>query len=439
MNKQQENAQLNSSLDERLDVLQRHSFEYFLHETNPLNGLVADKSHAGSPASIASVGFALAVYPVGVARNWMTRAEATMRVLTAMRFFSNSRQGQDVDATGYKGFYFHFLDMVTGKRAGDCELSTIDTAFLLAGMLTAAAFFDEDHDDEREIRTLADELYRRVDWQWACNGRATVTHGWKPEGGFLLYRWEGFDEAMLLYILGLGSPTFPLPVESYAAWASTYEWKNIYGVEFIYAGPLFVHQYSHIWVDFRGIKDTFLREKGIDYFENSRRATIVQREYAIRNPLGFAGYGENFWGLTASDGPGWTSRRIGGIDRTFFDYVARGAPYGPDDGTVAPWAVVASLPFAPEIVLPALKNFQDVYPQVIGEYCFKCSFNLSFQNEAEGDSRKGWTSSYHFGINLGPVVLMYENYRSDFVWRLMRTCPHMVVGLRRAGFSNGWL
>lgn len=439
MIQQPHNAQLANSASERLDALQRHSFEYFLHETNPITGLVADKSQAGSPASIASVGFALAVYPVGVERGWMTRADATWRVLKVMRFFSISPQGTAVDATGYKGFYFHFLDMETGKRAGGCELSTIDTTFLIAGMLAAATFFDRDHEGEHEIRTLAEVLYRRVDWRWACNAGATVTHGWTPEGGFLPYRWEGYDEAMLLYILGLGSPTFPLPLESYAAWASTYEWKNIYGYEFFYGGPLFVHQYSHIWVDFRGIQDTVAREKEIDYFENSRRATSVQREYAIRNPLDFAGYGKNFWGLTASDGPGWTSRRINGIDRSFFDYVARGAPYGPDDGTVAPWAVVASLPFAPEIVLPALKNFQDVYPQVIGEYCFRCSFNLSFPNGGEDNSGAGWTSSYHFGINLGPVVLMCENYRSDFLWRLMRACPYVVTGLRRAGFSNGWL
>ena len=190
-------------------------------------------------------------------------------------------------------------------------------------------------------------------------------------------------------------------------------------------------------MDFRGIQDAFARDKGIDYCENSRRATYVQREYAIRNPMGFAGYGENFWGLTASDGPGWTTREIDGIERSFFDYVARGAPFGPDDGTIAPWAVVASLPFAPEIVLPTVRHFQETYPKASGEYCFRCSFNLSFPNEA--DAGAGWTSPYHFGINLGPVVLMCENYRSGLLWRLMRACPYVVTGLRRAGFSNGWL
>jgi len=316
-------------------------------------------------------------------------------------------------------------------------LSTVDTAFLLAGMLTAAAFFDDECEEEHEIRRLADELYRRAEWNWARNGEATVTHGWTPEGGFLPYRWQGYDESLLLYVLGLGSPTHPLPEESYEAWLSTYRWKTIYGHEFIYGGPLFMHQYSHIWLDFRGIQDRFVREKGIDYFENSRRATWVQREYAIRNPLAFVGYGKDFWGITASDGPGWTTKRIDGIDRSFFDYVARGAPFGPDDGTVAPWAIVASLPFAPEIVLPAVRNFQDVYPQVTGKYCFRCSFNLTFPDDVEGGT--GWTSPHHFGINLEPVVLMCENYRSELLWRLMRSCRYVVAGLRRAGFRNGWL
>ena len=420
-----------------MDALQHHAFGYFLHETNPVNGLVADRSEPGAPASIAAVGFALSVYPVGVERGWMTRTDAIGRTLALMRFFWTSPQGTAPDGTGHKGFYYHFLDMTTGRRAGLCELSTVDSGFLLAGMLAAAAFFDQDSEAEQEIRTLADALFQRVEWPWACNGGATVTHGWTPESGFLPYRWEGYDEAVLLYVLGLGSPTHPLPTESYAAWASTYQWKEIYGYEFVYGGSLFIHQYSHIWVDFRGIQDAFARDKGIDYCENSRRATYVQQEYAIRNPLGFAGYGANFWGLTASDGPGWTTRKIHGIDRSFFGYVARGAPYGPDDGTVAPWAVVASLPFAPEIVLPTVAHFQDVYPQITGQYCLRCSFNLTFSNDVDGEA--GWTSPYHFGINLGPVVLMCENYRSGLLWRLMRACPCIVTGLRRAGFRDGWL
>ncbi|MEO7055379.1 MAG: glucoamylase family protein [Caldimonas sp.] len=423
--------------ESRLDELQCHAFSYFLHETDETTGLIADTSRQASPASIAAVGFAISAYPVAVERGWLSRDGATRRTLILMRFLWKSPQGTEANATGYKGFYYHFLDMSTGRRAGLCELSTIDTTFLLAGMLAAARYFDCENEDEQEIRTLADMLYRRVDWSWACNGGATVTHGWTPEGGFLPYRWEGYDEALLLYVLGLGSPTHPLPPESYTAWASTYEWTELYGHACIYAGPLFIHQYSHVWLDMRGIQDAYMRARGIDYFENSRRAAYIQQAYAVQNPLAFAGYGANFWGLTASDGPGDIKREVRGVERTFFDYVARGAPYGPDDGTIAPWAVLTSLPFAPEIVLPTVKHLQDVYPQTTGDYCFRCSFNLSFSNDAEAGA--GWTSPYHFGINLGPVVLMCENYRSGLLWQLMRACPYVVTGFRRAGFRKGWL
>ncbi len=327
-----------SSSGAMLEALQRDRFSYFLDQANPANGLVSDTTEDGAPASIAVVGFALAAYPVGVERGFWPRAEAVARTLTTLRFFSNSSQGTEPDATGYKGFYYHFLDMQTGRRVRKSELSTIDTTFLLAGVLTAAAYFDREAEDEAEIRALADALYRRVDWTWAQNGGTTVTHGWRPESGFLTFRWEGYDETLLLYVLGLGSPTYPLPEESYAAWTSTFAWTTIYGHEFLYAGPLFIHQFSHLWIDFRAIQDEFMRSKSIDYFENSRRATYLQQEYAVRNPLGFKGYGKSAWGLTASDGPGPESRRIDGVERSFFGYRARGVPDGPDDGTLAPWA-----------------------------------------------------------------------------------------------------
>ncbi len=270
------------------------------------------------------------------------------------------------------------------------------------------------------------------------NGGATVSPRVGNPARFWQYRWEGYDEALLAYVLGLGSPTYPLPKESYSAWASTYEWKEIYGRELLYGSSLFIHQFSHAWIDFRGIQDDFMRRKGIDYFEEQpARATFVQQQYAIHNPLAFEGYGRFVWGLTASDGPGWTVRQVRGVERPFFDYAARGVPYGPDDGTVAPWAVVASLPFAPEIVLPTVRNFKEMHPQTLGKYCFKCSFNLTFPNGPQ--ERPGWTSLYHYGINLGPVVLMCENFRSGLLWRLMRRCPYLVAGLRQAGFADGWL
>jgi hypothetical protein len=421
-----------------LDGLQRETFEYFLKEVNPANGLVADKTRADWPASIAATGLAMAAYPIGVERGFMFRGAAAHITLTTLRFFRNSPHGPEPDATGYHGFYYHFLDMKTGRRAWQCELSTVDSAFLLAGALTAAIYFDGDSDQEQQIRTLADELYRRADWRWAQNRGATLTHGWKPERRFLTYRWEGYDEGLLLYVLGLGSPTHALPAESYAAWLSTYLWKKIYDYELVYAGPLFIHQLSHIWIDFRGIQDSYMRARGIDYFENSRRAIYVQQRYAIRNPREFAHYGEHCWGITASDGPGPATLEVAGRKRRFFDYVARGAPFGPDDGTLAPWAAVASLPFAPKIVLPTILYFSEQVKLRQGDsYGLNATFNPTYPETSVNEH--GWVSPWKYGLNQGSIVLMIENYRSEFLWRLMRRCPYVVTGLRRAGFTGGWL
>ena len=426
------------SIDAELESLQRKSFNYFLHQTNQQNGLVRDKTAPDWPASIAATGLALASYSVAVERGFIARAAAVETILSTLRFFWSSPQGPEPDATGYHGFFYHFLDMQTGRRAWQSELSTVDTAILLAGALTAGAYFGADTPEENEIHALADALYRRADWPWAQDGGATVTHGWKPESGFLIYRWEGYDEALILYVLGLGSPTHPLPEESYTAWASTYEWKNSYGYEYLYAGPLFTHQMSHVWIDFRGIQDAFMRDKGIDYFENSRRATYVQQAYAADNPLKFAHYGEHCWGLTASEGPGPVTIKVAGIERQFFDYVGRGVPYGPDDGTIAPWAVAASLPFAPEIVLPALEYcIHELKLTESNHYGFKASFNPTFP--AASDEPHGWVSPWHFGLNEGPTILMIENHRTGLLWQLMRGCPYIVAGLRRAGFTGGWL
>jgi hypothetical protein len=422
--------------EEELNALQWTTIEYYIRELNYKNGLIADKTQAGAPASIAAVGMALASIPVFVERNQLPRQLLAKRVLNRLRFFHQSPQGPEPDATGYKGFYYHFLDMDTGRRVWQSELSTVDSAFLFAGMLTAACYFDQDTEEEHEIRTLTDALYRRADWRWAQNGGATVTHGWTPEGGFLPYRWQGYDESLLLYILGLGSPTHALPEESYAAWASTYQWREVYGHEYLYSGPLFTHQLSHVWIDFRGIQDAFMRGHGIDYFENSRRATLVHQQYGIRNPMQFDGYGDLCWGLTASDGPGWTVRTVNGVRRQFFDYVARGAPDGPDDGTLAPWAVVASLPFAPEVVLPTIKHFEELDLGMLEPYGFKATFNRTFPVDG---SDLGWVSPFHIGIDQGPIILMIENYRTGLIWKVMRRCPYVVAGLRRAGFRGGWL
>lgn len=346
-------------------------------------------------------------------------------------------QSESPAATGYRGFYYHFLDMETGRRALKSELSTVDSAFLLAGMLAAGVYFDRDDLVEREIRELADALYRRADWRWALDGGPTLTHGWVPKRGFLPYRWQGYDEALLLYFLALGAPAHSIPADSYVAWTRSYRWKRIYGIELLYAGPLFIHHFSHLWVDFRGIQDAYMRGKGIDYFENSRRATLIQQQYAIRNPRRFEGYGEFVWGFTASDGPGPDTVVLDGVKRRFWDYIARGVPWGPDDGTLSPWAVLASLPFAPEVVLPTIENIIAEYPEIINEYGLKCSFNPTYRRTPNcGD---GWISAGNYGIDQGPKVLMIENDRTGFLWQLMKRCPYLVRGIIRAGFTGGWL
>jgi hypothetical protein len=422
---------------ELLDRLQRVTFDYFLNEVNPANGLVADKTRPDYPASIAATGLALAAYPVGVERGLVTRERAVERTLSTLGFLSTAPEGPEPNAAAHKGFFYHWLDRASGRRAWRCELSTVDTGFLVAGALAAAVYFDGEEEGEREIRALADSIYRRIDWRWALDGGPTLTHGWKPESGFLPHRWEGYNEALLLYTLALGSPTYPIPPECYEAWLATYAWKSIYDIELIYAGPLFIHQLSHVWIDFRGIQDRYVRERGIDYFENSRRATYVQQEYAVRNPNEFAGYGKHCWGITASDGPGPGVEMVDGVERRFYDYIARGVPYGPDDGTIAPWAVVASLPFAPEIVVPTVEYFREIELHPTDPYGFEATFNPTYPHPS--GRAVGWFSPYHYGLNQGPIVLMIENYRTGLLWRLMRRCKYVVEGLGRAGFRGGWL
>lgn len=421
-----------------LDRLQRDAFSYFVAWTNPRNGLVADTSRDGAPASIAVVGFALSTYPIAVERGWMLRDAAVQRCLATLRFFSASDQSGAVDSTGCHGFYFHFLDVQTGVRAWQSELSSIDTALLIAGMLTAAAYFTANTPAETELRQLAAVLYERVDWRWAEHDDDAVALGWKPECGFLNYGWQGYNEALVLYALGMGSPTHPLTDASFEAWTVTYQWENLYGIDLLVAGPLFVHEFSHAWLDMRGIRDRFMREKRSDYFENSRRAALVQRQYAIRNPRGFAGYGQDCWGLSAGDGPSVEPKPVTGRQQTFYGYAARGVPWGPDDGTINGCCVVASLVFAPDIALPALRLM--VAP---GEGAQARAVHASGVNATAGSPPSGrgdaWISEGEFGLDQGVIVLMIENFRSGLIWRLTRSIPCLQAGLKRAGFRGGWL
>ncbi len=232
-------------------------------------------------------------------------------------------------------------------RFQQVELSTIDTGLLMAGILSCEAYFDGADDTEKSIRTMADVLYRAVDWEWAMNGDERMSMGWHPEHEFIGARWKGYNEAMILYVMAIASPTHPIPAESWKAWTKTYQWAKYQGEEFVNFGPLFGHQFSHMFIDFRGIKDSYMTEKGIDYFENSRRATLANRAYCMTNSGGFIGYSDTIWGLTACDGPGNDNKINPNI--SFDGYNARGAAqfYQNDDGTIAPTAAGGSIPFAP--------------------------------------------------------------------------------------------
>jgi hypothetical protein len=434
--------------DPSLDDLQARTFRYFWELTNPANGLVPDRWPTPSFCSVAAIGFGLTAIPIGVQRGWITRAEGTARVRTTLEFLLTAPQGpQPTGTIGYRGFFYHFLDMSTGARFQQVELSTIDTALLMAGVLTSQAYFDNDDSVESAIRSTAEELYRRVDWAWACPRPPLITLGWLPERGFDPNDWRGYDEAMILYILALGSPTHPVKAEAWQAWTSTYVWTDWYGEEHVDFPPLFGHQFSHIWVDFRGIQDDFMRTRRIDYFENSRRAVLSQRAYAIANPEGWAGYGDDIWGVTACDGPADVTLEYNSVPRVFHTYAGRGvgARFRIDDGTIAPMGAAASIPFAPEVAIPAVKTMRQRYGEwLYSTYGFVDAFNLTFTfdvNPAMGRivPGVGWFDTDYLGIDQGPIVAMLENYRTGLIWALMRKSPYIVDGLRRAGFSGGWL
>ena len=393
-----------------IDRLEHTSYRFFERATHPATGLVRDSSSLTSDASIAASGFALGCLIVGAERGYITRVEAARQTRQALEFLAGS---------GLNGFFWHFLDPATGERAGKSEVSTIDSAIVFAGALAAVEYFDRDDDTETRIRQLGESVYLSADWHWASPRAPVVSHGWTPEKGFLRYDWRGYNEALLLYILALGSPTYPIPAKAYDEWLASYKWKSIYGFQHVYGGPLFVHQTAHCWIDFRGIADGYMRARGSDYFENSRRATYVHRTYAMRNPRGFSGYGENCWGFSASTGP---------ASGRFHGYRARGAPFGPDDGTIAPWVIAASLPFTPELVLPALSHLE---PLTLTEHGVGACFNHTYSG--------AWVARDSYAIDHGPAVLMLENYRSGLLWRLMRQSPHIKRGLERAGFTGGWL
>jgi len=396
-----------------LDAIQRAGFGFFRDEANPRNGLVRDRSRPHSKSSIAAVGFGLSAWCIAVERGWASREDAARRVDVTLQAFLNGPQGpQPGQVMGHRGWFYHFLEMDTGHRAWKCELSSIDTALFLAGALDASVFFGGTSEVERRIRKAADALVARVDWRWMCDGADVLSMGWHPEKGFIPRCWVGYNEAMLLYVLALGSGSGPLPPGAWDGWTRGYLVATHHGQRYVDFPPLFGHQYSHCWLDFRGRADAWMRAAGWDYFENSRRAVLAQRAYCTENPLGHAGYGPWTWGITACDGPG--------------GYAARGAPPAEnDDGTLAPTAMVASLPFAPEVVLPSLRALHREWgARLWTRYGYRDAFNAG----------KNWVAEDVLGIDQGPMVLMIENHRTGATWRRMLSHPVVQRGLRRAGF-----
>ncbi len=386
-----------------LDEIQERSFAYFREEVNPKNGLVPDRAHnfrkgaTASPASIAAVGFALTAYPVGVERGWMDYATAFELTRRTLDFFLHQVPHE-------RGFFYHFLDMQTGERARRSELSPIDTALFLAGALYAAEYFNHE-----TLRDMADQLYHRVDWKWMLNGGETFAMAWSPERGFERYRWNDYNESMIMYLLAMASPTHPIPAES---WKVIRRPVGSYGKHRLIAmPPLFTHQYSHIWVDFRNKHDGFA-----DYFRNSIEAARANRLFCIDQASNFKTYGHNAWGLTASDGP--------------FGYRAYGAPPGwaDHDGTLAPTGCGASIPFTPSESIACLKHYREnLSDRLWGMYGFSDAFNLD----------RDWFDEEVIAIDQGALLLMIENFRSERIWNVMMQNAAIQKGLELANFQPG--
>lgn len=407
--------------DQFLEYLQETSFDYFWYGANPNNGLVPDRSATGSACSIAAVGFGLTAIGIGIDHGWISRTQGVTRVLATLNTFLNNPQGTNTTGViGYRGWFYHFLDMNTGLRA-TAELSSIDTALLLGGVLYARQYFDGTNTHETTIRTAAGAIFDRVDWNWMAQGTDALATGWFPVSGFQGFgNWIGYNEGMILYCLGLGASSNALPSTAWTRWTSGYIWTTNYGLAYVAYPPLFVYQYSHCWIDFRHIADAYMTAHNSSYFENSRRATLAQLQYCIANPKSMVGYSSNVWGLTACDGPNETFNGV-----SYAGYEARGAPNGTDDGTIAPTATGGSIAFAPQYTLPTLRYFYSHFRRNIWTaYGFRDAFNLGAQ----------WWDTDELGIDQGPIVIMIENYRTQKVWKRFMNNPEVQLGLERAGF-----
>ena len=415
-----------------LDSIQQKTFLFFLNEHHPSWGIVKDRTARWAPASIASTGFGIPCFAIGVERKWITRTQAAQITLNMLSFFYNSAQSAATNVTGYKGFYYHFLAMDTGTRTWKCELSSVDTGLLMMGTIFARNYYSLDNEVEDRIRLLAGKLLGRIEWKFMAMPPSgeyanTISMGWTPEKGLHDMGWSGYNEALFLYILAAGTGMENVK-QAYQAWLKAYKWQTPYaGLSHVAFPPLFGHQFSQAFIDFRGLSDPYLKEKGIDYFENSRRATYVQRQYAIDNPHGWVGYDSLCWGVTACDGP---TEKYNFDGKKFLGYAGRGTS-GPDwnyfdDGTIAPYGPLASLPFAPEIVLPTIQSILQRYgDRLWGKYGLYDSFNPTAK----------WFDDDFLGIDQGPLLIMIENFRTGLVWDYMMKDLLIQQGLSRLGFE----
>ncbi|MCK9408554.1 MAG: T9SS type A sorting domain-containing protein [Bacteroidetes bacterium] len=404
-----------------LDTIQHTAFNFFWNEANPANGLIRDRQNVSAPkdvpSSIASVGFGLTAIAIGVDHGWVSREAARDRVLITMKTFWNAPQGSGNGYAGKYGLFYHFLDMNTARRAWDSELSTIDTALLLAGIIDMKQYFTGSDSLETLIRNYSDSIYYRMNWDLMRNFNPGIMLGWMPNTGFANYgQWVGYNEASLMYIFAMGSPTYPVDYMGWQKWTEGYNsnYKNQYGYLYVNFAPLFGHQYSHCWIDFRNIADDWMKEHNLNYFENSRRATLAQRAYSIANPKGHTGYSDSLWGITASDVPS--------------GYAAHGAPPPEnDDGTIVPTAPISSIPFAPDEVMPVIKNMWNNYhSQLWTKYGFRDAFNLNVN----------WWGQDVIGIDQGPIIIMIENYRNQSVWKRFMKNADVQRGLATAKFTT---
>jgi hypothetical protein len=417
-----------AALPPALAGLERPMFDYFWDNADPRTGLIPDRVPSSAYTSIAGLGFGLTAYVIGAERHYVPRAAALARSLRMLRTLSR--------APAEHGIFYHFIDLKTLRPTWDSDVSPVDSSLLFGGIVTAESYFDGPSAQERELRALAQRLLDRADWRWAAPRPPAIAMDWSPKRGFADYDWIGYNEAMLMYVLAIGSRTHPLPPAAWSVYTAGYPrtWGVHQGYEYLGFGPLFGHEFSQVWIDCRGIADPFMRAHGIDYFINSRRAVLAQRRYAIEDPDHWRDYGADIWGLSASDGPGDERIEVNGAVRRFWGYEARGDDGdAPDDGTLAPLAVVAALPFAPRRVEAAIATLRSRFgARIYGRFGFVDAFNPSF-------GRAGWFDHAYVAIDTGAALAMLENYRSGLIWRLIRRNPNIVRGLRRAGFSGGWL